>query len=54
MVTAAVKEVAATLGNTVAVARSSYIDPRVITHYERGVTIDPASSPEKQLRELLG
>jgi len=54
VVTAAVKEVAATLGNTVAVARSSYIDPRVITHFERGVTIDPASSPEKQLRDLLG
>ena len=54
VVTAAVKEVATALGNTVAVARSSYIDPRVITHYERGVTIDPASSPEKQLRELLG
>ena len=53
-VTAAVKEVAAALGNTAAVARSSYIDPRVITHYERGVMIDLASSPEKQLRDLLG
>jgi DNA topoisomerase-1 len=50
----AIREVAAALGNTVAVARSSYVDPRVITHYERGITIDPTGSPEKQLRELLG
>jgi DNA topoisomerase IB len=34
-----VKEVAAYLGNTPAVARSSYIDPRVFELYEAGVTI---------------
>ena len=34
-----VKEVAAYLGNTPAVARSSYIDPRVIQLYEEGVTV---------------
>jgi DNA topoisomerase IB len=34
-----VQEVAAYLGNTPAVARASYIDPRVIARYEDGVTI---------------
>jgi DNA topoisomerase IB len=34
-----VTEVAAYLGNTPAVARASYIDPRVIRHYENGRTI---------------
>ena len=34
-----VHEVADYLGNTPAVARASYIDPRVITHYEEGITI---------------
>jgi DNA topoisomerase IB len=34
-----VQEVADYLGNTPAVARASYIDPRVITRYEEGVTI---------------
>jgi DNA topoisomerase IB len=38
----AVREVADYLGNTPAVARASYIDPRVITLYEKGVTIAPA------------
>jgi DNA topoisomerase IB len=37
----AVKEVAGYLGDTPAVARASYIDPRVIALYERGVTIAP-------------
>ncbi|WP_092611872.1 DNA topoisomerase IB [Raineyella antarctica] len=40
-VRAAVVEVAGYLGNTPTVARSSYIDPRVIDRYESGVTIDP-------------
>ena len=34
-----VREVAGYLGNTPAVARSSYIDPRVIDRYLHGVTI---------------
>ena len=38
-VTAAIKEVADTLGNTPAVCRASYVDPRVIARYERGTTI---------------
>ena len=33
------KEVAEELGNTPAVARSSYVDPRVIEGYESGLTI---------------
>ena len=33
------KEVAAELGNTPAVARASYIDPRLLDRYEEGVTI---------------
>jgi DNA topoisomerase IB len=37
-----VKEVAAYLGNTPAVARASYIDPRIISLYETGRTIAPA------------
>ncbi|MGP4027513.1 DNA topoisomerase IB [Actinomadura sp. 3N407] len=37
-----VKEVAAYLGNTPAVARASYIDPRIIDLYEDGRTIAPA------------
>jgi DNA topoisomerase IB len=40
-IAAAVREVAAFLGNTPAVARASYIDPRVIDRFEEGVTIRP-------------
>ncbi|WP_019632791.1 DNA topoisomerase IB [Actinomadura atramentaria] len=36
-----VQEVAGYLGNTPAVARASYIDPRVVELYENGVTIAP-------------
>ncbi len=38
-VRAAVEEVAAYLGNTPTIARSSYIDPRVLDQYEDGETI---------------
>ena len=38
-VTRVVKEVAAYLGNTPAVCRASYIDPRVLDLYEGGITI---------------
>ena len=37
----AVKDVAEALGNTPAVCRRSYIDPRVFDRYRDGVTIDP-------------
>jgi DNA topoisomerase IB len=35
----AMKEVAHYLGNTPAVCRSSYVDPRVIDRYQAGVTV---------------
>jgi DNA topoisomerase I len=38
-VTAAMREVAEHLGNTPAVARRSYVDPRVIERFEQGVTV---------------
>ena len=41
-VTRAIKEVAGYLGNTPAVCRASYIDPRVIDAYEGGIIIRPA------------
>lgn len=51
----AVKQTAELLGNTLAVARSSYIDPRVIDAYDDGRTIDRERlhSAESQLRDLL-
>jgi len=36
----AMEEVAHYLGNTPAVSRSSYVDPRVVDRYQAGVTID--------------
>ena len=42
IVSGTVREVAGFLGNTPAVARASYIDPRVIARFEDGVTIDAA------------
>ena len=36
------KEVAAELGNTPAVARTSYVDPRVVDGYAKGKTISSA------------
>jgi DNA topoisomerase-1 len=52
----AARDAAATLGNTPAIARSSYIDPRVIDRYRSGSTIDPKrlGSSEAELRALLG
>jgi len=51
----AVRATAEMLGNTPAVARASYIDPRVLDLYRDGVTIDPerAGSVEAQVRSLL-
>jgi DNA topoisomerase-1 len=36
---AVMKEVSEELGNTPAVARSSYVDPRVVQGYEKEITI---------------
>jgi DNA topoisomerase IB len=41
-VTAAIKTVATYLGNTPAVCRASYVDPRVIDRFKAGATIAPA------------
>ncbi|HSD48358.1 MAG TPA: DNA topoisomerase IB [Actinomycetota bacterium] len=41
-VSSAIRDVAEFLGNTPAVARASYVDPRVIDRFEEGVTIAPA------------
>lgn len=43
-VRAAIAEAAELLGNTVSVARSSYVDPRVIDLFEDGHTIGPTRS----------
>ncbi len=49
------RDVAAVLGNTPAVARRSYVDPRVVRAYSRGRTIDPhrLASAESELRAML-
>jgi DNA topoisomerase IB len=48
------KDVAELLGNTPAVARSSYIDPRVIEHYEQGRVADvPRKEAEEAVLDLL-
>jgi len=54
-IAAAVRTTAELLGNTPAVARSSYIDPRLLDLYRAGLTIDPArtASVESDLRMLL-
>jgi DNA topoisomerase IB len=42
-VAGAMKEVASFLGNTPTLARSAYVDPRVVDAYERGKTIEKAT-----------
>jgi DNA topoisomerase IB len=49
----AVRATAEALGNTPAVARGSYIDPRVWKAYERGELLDLGISPESAIRRLL-
>lgn len=50
----AVLATAGALGNTIAVARGSYIDPRVFREYARGRTLDLSVAPETAIRRLLG
>jgi DNA topoisomerase IB len=50
----AVQAAATALGNTTAVARGSYIDPRVFSQYARGRTLDLSVTPETAIRRLLG
>jgi DNA topoisomerase-1 len=51
LVKAAVDEVATFLGNTPAVARGSYIDPRVIDRFEEGLTVAAALAAEHEVLE---
>nr|WP_276582328.1 DNA topoisomerase IB [Cellulomonas sp. RIT-PI-Y] len=56
VITAMVKDVSTELGNTPAVCRASYIDPRVIDLWEHGTAIAPTRSQavgEKRTLELL-
>jgi DNA topoisomerase-1 len=48
----AMRDAAAVLGNTPTIAKSSYVDPRILDHYAAGEIIDPAR-PESELRALL-
>lgn len=49
----AVRATAEALGNTPAVARGSYIDPRVFARYRDGHLLDLSISPESAIRGLL-
>lgn len=49
----AVDATADALGNTPAVARSSYIDPRVFQAYGRGELLDLSITPESAIRDLV-
>ena len=50
-INAAVKRVAELLGNTPAVCRSSYIDPRVLDRFRDGTTIEAGSSSREEIGE---
>ena len=47
---AVMRAVAQELGNTPAVARASYVDPRVVVAYEEGMTIAPAMRQARRQR----
>ncbi|NKE56867.1 DNA topoisomerase IB [Lentzea sp. PSKA42] len=51
-VSAVMREVAEDLGNTAAVARKSYVDPRLVEAFERGEVIGNGD-PERAVRKLL-
>jgi DNA topoisomerase IB len=51
------REVSAKLGNTPAVVRSAYVDPRVVELFQSGTTIgagQPGPAAEREVLELLG
>ena len=52
-IAAAVKRVAERLGNTPAVCRRSYIDPRVFDRFRDGRTIEPSRSLAKTEQAVL-
>ncbi len=49
---AVMKEVSEALGNTPAVARGSYVDPRVVTGYERNLTLAAAVKRAARCRDV--
>ncbi|SEQ61217.1 DNA topoisomerase IB [Lentzea albida] len=51
-ISAVMKEVAAELGNTPAVTRKSYVDPRLVEAFEQGRVIG-GGDPERAVRKLL-
>jgi len=53
-IAAAMRDAAEALGNTPAIARASYVDPRILDRYERGETVRPDRSIESELIRLLG
>ncbi|MEF2976825.1 DNA topoisomerase IB [Subtercola sp. YIM 133946] len=55
VVAQSMRDAAAVLSNTPTIARTSYVDPRVVDKYSEGVTIDPdrLGSAETELRNLL-
>ena len=55
-IAAVMREVADQLGNTPAVARSSYVDPRVLDRFDHGETLEQGSyrAAERSLRDLIG
>jgi DNA topoisomerase-1 len=49
----AIEETARVLGNTPAIARGSYVDPRVLAAYEEGRVVASGADRERRLLELL-
>jgi DNA topoisomerase-1 len=54
-VSRAMVDASAVLGNTPTIARKSYVDPRLLDHFDAGETIDPKrlDSAESEIRALL-
>jgi DNA topoisomerase I len=52
-VSQAMRDASIVLGNTPTIARKSYVDPRLVARFKRGITVDPSSSVQGQLRDLL-
>jgi DNA topoisomerase I len=52
-VSQAMRDASIVLGNTPTIARKSYVDPRLVARFKRGITVDPSSSAQGQLRDLL-
>ncbi|MCU1509269.1 MAG: topoisomerase [Glaciihabitans sp.] len=51
----AMRDASAVLGNTPAIAKSSYVDPRVVDYFAQGRTLNPErlNSAESELRAML-